>query len=105
MSRSRSIVVVCVHQVYENKLFVKHVVLLLLYCCCPVHPVLAPGSNAALHPFIDFGAMYIVCLFTSFASPLRPMLFHFFLTYLLVYLSFAWRIDPLHFKAGDCNRD
>ena len=43
--------------------------------------------------------MYIVCLFISYASQLSFFL-HFFLTYLLPYLSFPLRIDPLHFQAG-----
>ena len=46
-----------------------------------------------LDSFVHFGAIYIVCLFTSYASPR-----HFFLHFLLTYL-FALGIDPLHFQA------
>ena len=44
-------------------------------------------------------SVYIICLFTSYASHLSFFL-HFFLTYLLPYLSFPLRILPLCFQAG-----
>ena len=51
----------------------------------------------------DFGAIYIVCLFISYASPL--ILFSsLFPSYLLPYLSFPLRTDPLCFPAGCCKR-
>ena len=44
-----------------------------------------------------------VCLFISYAFPLTFFV-HFFLTYLLPYLSFPLRIDPLRFQARCCER-
>ena len=47
----------------------------------------------------DFGAIYIVCFFVSYASPLiifSPL----FLSYLLPYSCFPLGIDPLRFQAG-----
>jgi len=55
----------------------------------------ALGHNA---PFIRFWC-YIVCLFIAYAFPLILFL-HFFLTCLLHYLSFPFRIDLLRFQAG-----
>jgi len=50
----------------------------------------------SLDSFVDLGAIlvYIVCLFTSYASSLILFL-HFF-----PYLSFSLRTDSLHFQAG-----
>jgi len=60
------------------------------------------GSREFCTPLIHVlisALCYIVCLFTSYASPL--ILFSaFFLTYLLPYLSFPLRINPLCFQAG-----
>jgi len=61
-------------------------------------PLRAPVRNVPLIQFL-ISVLYIVCLFMSYASLLIFFL-HFFLTYLLPYLSFSWRIDPLRFQAG-----
>jgi len=50
----------------------------------------------ALHSFVDFGAIYIVCLFTS------PLILFFFLTFPCI--SFSYRTDPLRFHAGGRKR-
>ena len=47
--------------------------------------------------------VYIVCLFISYASPLILFYLYFFLTYILPYLSFSLRIDPLCFQA-ECRK-
>jgi len=44
-----------------------------------------------------------VCLFILYAFPLTFFV-HFFLTYLIPYLSFPLRIDPLRFQARCCER-
>jgi len=51
-----------------------------LYSLYAESPMRAPGHNALLIRFFDFGVIYIVCLFLSYASPLILFL-HFFLTY------------------------
>jgi len=53
------------------------------------------GAQCTLESIFNFGTIYIVCIvcFVSF------FLLHFFLTYLLPYLSFPLRIDPLLFQA------
>jgi len=61
-------------------------------------PLRAPVRNVPLIQFL-ISVLYIVCLFMSYASLLIFFL-HFFLTYLLPYLSFSSRIDPLRFQAG-----
>jgi len=62
----------------------------LLYCNLIFYGVLpSVGSRAycTLDSFVDFGAIYIVCL----ASPLTSFLLHlFFVTYLLPCLPFLW---------------
>ena len=58
-----------------------------------------------MHPFdsiFDFGTIYIICLFISYASPLT--LFSSPFPYLSPYLSFPLRTDPLRFQAGCCRR-
>jgi len=52
-------------------------------------------------PLIQFwiSALYVLFLFISYASPLI-FFCSLFLTYLLPYLSFLLRIDPLLFQAG-----
>ena len=45
-------------------------------------------------PFLCCLLVYIVCF------PTYPFFLHFFLIYLLPYLSFPLRIDPLRFQAG-----
>jgi len=62
-------------------------------------PCEGSGAYYAVNLIFDFGTIYIVCWFISYASPLILYL-HFFLTYLLPYLSFPVSIDPLHFQAG-----
>jgi len=57
------------------------------------------GPLCALDSIFDFGAIYIFCLFISYAYPLI-LFFHFFLTYLLPYLYFPLRTDLLRFQAG-----
>jgi len=54
-----------------------------------------------LDSFVDFGAMYIVCII---CFPTYPFFFICFLTYLLPYSSFPSRIDPLCFQAGGHKR-
>ena len=66
-------------------------------------PLRIDPLHCILHPSFDFWSwcyiyIYIVCLFTLYASPLILFL-HFFLTYLLPYLSFPFTIGPLHFQA------
>jgi len=66
-------------------------------------PVRAPRCNVPLIQFFYFGAIYIDCLFISYASTLI------FFSSLFSYLSpplliFPLRIDPLHFQAGCFNR-
>jgi len=57
------------------------------------------GRRGVMHPWFDFSFQrYIVCLFISYTSPLIFFL-HFFLSYLLPYLSFPLKIDPLYFQA------
>jgi len=53
----------------------------------------------ALDSIFDFGTVYIVRVFILCASPLILFL-HFFLAYLLPYLSFSLRIDLHCFHAG-----
>ena len=65
---------------------------------CVLVPRASSGEYCTLDSFINFSTMYIVCLFTSYISSL--ILFTFFLTYVLHYLSFSFRIDLLHFQAG-----
>ena len=48
---------------------------------------------------LAFSVLSIACLFVLPASPLI-LFFHFFFSYLLPYLSFLLRIDPLRFQAG-----
>jgi len=66
-------------------------------------PVLVPGHNVPLILFliselyIWFACLYHLLFHFSFFSSL-------FITYLLPYLSFPLRIDPLHFQAGCCKR-
>jgi len=47
------------------------------------------GEYCALDSFVDFGAVYIVCLFTSYTSLL---------------ILFSRRIGPLYFLVGGCKR-
>ena len=63
-----------------------------------LRPMRALGCNAPWIRFLIFFALYIL-----FAC-LCCMLPHLFLTYLLPYLSFLLRIDPLHFEARCCRR-
>ena len=59
-----------------------------------IRPTRDPGRNAPLIQFLDFGA---VRLFISYA--LLTFFLHFFFTYLLPYLSFPLRTDPVRFQA------
>jgi len=62
-------------------------------------PSVGSVAQCALHSIFDFGAIYIVCLFILYASPL--ILFSsLFFPYLPHLLSFPLRIDPLRFPAG-----
>jgi len=65
----------------------------------PTCPVRAAGLNA---PLIRFFISALYKLFACLYHTLRhlPFFLHLFLTYLLSYLSFPLRIDPLHFQAG-----
>ena len=63
-----------------------------------LRPMQALGCNAPWIRFLIFFALYIL-----FAC-LCCMLPRLFLTYLLPYLSFLLRIDPLHFEARSCRR-
>ena len=63
---------------------------------CPVQAL------CALDLVFDVGAIYTVCLFVSYASPL--VLFSSLSSYLSPPLSFPLRIDLLHFRAGFCKR-
>jgi len=63
------------------------------FICCIILPHADFGEYCALDLFVDFSTAYIVCLFTSYASPL--VLF----ASLFLYLSFHLRIDTLHFQA------
>jgi len=65
-----------------------------LYSLYAESPMRAPGHNALVIRFFDFGVIYIVCLFLSYASPL--VLFSSLFPYLSLFLL---RIDPLHFQA------
>jgi len=56
------------------------------------------GALCVLDSLFDFNAIYIVCLFISYAFPL--ILF----SSLFPYLSFPLRIDPLCFQARCCKR-
>ena len=60
-------------------------------------PVRTPGLNAPLIRF-QISALYI--LFACLCSPTYPFFSLLFLTYLLPYLSFPLKIDPLRFRAG-----
>ena len=58
----------------------------------------APGRNAPLIWFLMSALYFFACLYRTL-----PHLFfslHFFLTYLLSYLSFPLRTDPISFQAG-----
>ena len=58
----------------------------------------APVHNAPLIWFLMLALYFFACLYRTL-----PHLFfslHFFLTYLLSYLSFPLRIDPISFQAG-----
>ena len=65
----------------------------------PTATLQATGRNPPLIRYLDFWAICIACLFILYASPLILFL-HFSLTYLLPYLSYSLRIDPLLFQAG-----
>jgi len=67
-----------------------------------VGPVWTQGCNAPLIRFL------ILVLYISFAClyhmlPHKSFFLYFFLTYLLPYLSFPLRTDPLHFQA-ECRK-
>ena len=66
------------------------------YCCCHVW---APGHDAPLIRFL-ISALYILfaCLYRMLSY--LSFFHHFFLAYLLPYLSLPLRIDPLRFPAG-----
>jgi len=61
-------------------------------------PCVGSGEHCGLDAFVDFGAVYIFGLFTSYASPLI------LISSLFPYLSFPLRIDPLHFHARSHKR-
>jgi len=65
----------------------------------PVIVISKTMPRAPLIQFFDFGAIYTVCLFISYASSLI-LFIHFFLTHFLPYLSFPLRIHPLRFQTG-----
>jgi len=52
-----------------------------------------------LDSIFDFGAIYILLACLYRILPHLPFSFTVFLTYLLPYLSFLLRIDPLRFQA------
>jgi len=59
----------------------------------------APGCNARLIRFFDFGAIYIVCLFILYSSPV--ILFSSIFPYFSLIYLFLWEwIDSLRFQAG-----
>jgi len=59
----------------------------------------APGCNAHLIRFFDFGAIYIVCLFILYSSPV--ILFSSIFPYFSLIYLFLWEwIDSLRFQAG-----
>jgi len=56
---------------------------------------LLPRAGSGVDSIFDFGAIYIfACLYLVFP---HLCFFHLSLAYLLPYLSFPLRIDPLHF--------
>ena len=57
---------------------------------CSLRVPCRSAAQCALDSLVDFGAVYIVCLF----FPTYPFFFTFFLTYLFPYFSFPLRIDP-----------
>ena len=67
----------------------------------PSGPIRAPGHNVPLIRFLVL-ALYIYILFACLYRifPHLSFFLHFFLTHLLLYLSFPLRIDPLHFQVG-----
>ena len=65
-------------------------------CCLAFVPCWFRGI---MRPWLDFWFWRYICLFILYASPLI-IFSSLFLTYLLPYLSFPLRIDPLHFQAG-----
>jgi len=73
-----------------------HVAVLCVILCLVTRA--GSGKYCAFDSFFDFGAIYIVCLFASYVSPLMPFLYFF------PYLSFTLRIDPLRFEAGGRKR-
>ena len=60
----------------------------------------SPRKKAIKRVCVCVCAICVVCLFISYAS-LLILFLHFFLTYLLPYLYFLLRIDPLRFIKGD----
>jgi len=60
------------------------------------------GEYCALDSFADFGAIYIVSLFTSYASPL--VLFSSLFSLLIYSLIFSFHNRPALFQAGGQNR-
>jgi len=64
--------------------------------CCAVR---TPGRNAPLIRFL-MSALYRPILFAGYivCFPTYRFFLHFFLTYLLLYLSFPLRIDRLRFQ-------
>jgi len=64
-----------------------------------VEPCAGSVAYCALDLIFDFGSVYIFFACLYFMLPTSFFL-HFFLTYLVPYLSFPLRIDPLRFQAG-----
>jgi len=64
---------------------------------CIWQPGASSGEYCTLDLFVDFGTLYIVSLFTLYASPLV-------LSSLFPHLSFLLTIAPLHFQPEDHKR-
>ena len=72
---------------------------------CVSDDLSATALSFTLDSFVDFDAIYDVCLFTWLPPPgFLFFRYSFFLTYLLPYLHFSMRIGRLHFQAGGRKR-
>jgi len=60
-------------------------------------PSVGSVAQCALHSIFDFGAIYIVCLFILYASPLILFSSLCFLTYLMSSLIFSFENRPASF--------
>jgi len=63
-------------------------------------PRAGSGAKCTIDSIFDFGTIYYCLLVYIACFPTYPFSLHFYLSYLLPYLSFPLRTDPLRFQAG-----